>query len=373
LSGSLETIYVGLMSGTSMDGVDALAVAFGPAGNRVLAEDFRAFDPALRDALFALQASGPDEIARESLAALALAHHYANAVTGVLRRAGATPAAVTAIGAHGQTIRHCPASGYTRQLNQPALLAELTGIDVVADFRARDIAAGGQGAPLAPAFHAVAFGRAGETRVVCNLGGISNISILRADGRVTGFDCGPANVLLDLWAQRHLGSSYDAQGRLASQGTINAALLETLLEEPFFGLPPPKSTGRDLFHAQWLDARLAGLGALAAADVQATLVELTAVSVAREIVRHAPDCGAVYVCGGGARNPVVMARLDAAMTRAGLTATLASTDALGVPPHQVEAYAFAWLAMRTITRQPGNLPAVTGAAGSRVLGAVYPR
>jgi anhydro-N-acetylmuramic acid kinase len=218
------------------------------------------------------------------------------------------------------------------------------------------------------------FGSAEETRVVCNLGGISNITILSRTGAVRGFDCGPANALLDLWAERHLGKPYDEHGQFAASGTRHQPLLNALLDEPFFALQPPKSTGRDLFNAQWLDAKLAGFEQVSPADVQATLVALTAVSVAREIERHAPDCRAVYVCGGGARNPVMMAALQHALETGGVSGVpVATTDALGVPPHQVEALAFAWLAMRCVARESGNLAAVTGAAGERVLGAIYPR
>jgi anhydro-N-acetylmuramic acid kinase len=270
--------------------------------------------------------------------------------------------------------------GYTRQINNPALLAEMTHIDVVADFRSRDVAAGGQGAPLVPAFHAQIFGCEDETRVVCNLGGISNVTILPAatnaetTAHVRGFDCGPANVLLDEWAQRHLGTPYDEGGRFAAGGTLNQPLLNALLAEPFFGQAPPKSTGRDLFNAAWLDARLVSFGNVDPADVQATLAALTGISIAREIERHASDCRAVYICGGGARNPELLKAIEAGLSKSGVSGVpVKTTDALGVPPHHVEALAFAWLAMRCIERTPGNLPAVTGAAGERILGAIYPR
>ncbi|RDU94804.1 anhydro-N-acetylmuramic acid kinase [Trinickia dinghuensis] len=385
------------MSGTSMDGVDGIAVEF-RAGEapRVLADAFVGFADGLRAALFALQQPGENEIEREALAASALAARYAVCCHELLRGANIAPTRVRAIGVHGQTVRHRPEKGYTRQINNPALLAEMTHIDVVADFRSRDVAAGGQGAPLVPAFHAQVFGAQDETRVVCNLGGISNITILpparaqaerrekRADERtdggaadcqaIRGFDCGPANVLLDEWAQRHLGTPYDEGGRFAASGTVDQSLLNVLLDEPFFEQAPPKSTGRDLFNAQWLDARLAGFEALAPADVQATLAALTAVSVAREIERHAPGCRAVYVCGGGARNPELLKALEHALDRSGVSGVpVMTTDVLGVPPHHVESLAFAWLAMRCVERAAGNLPAVTGAAGERVLGAIYPR
>lgn len=392
-----DGVYFGLMSGTSMDGVDGVAVQF-RAGQAplVLADAFVGFADGLREALFALQQPGENEIEREALAASALAARYAVCCHELLRSANVAPARVRAIGVHGQTVRHRPEKGYTRQINNPALLAEMTHIDVVADFRSRDVAAGGQGAPLVPAFHAQVFGADDETRVVCNLGGISNITVLppaRArvrrrddnagrptegnvpdDEAIRGFDCGPANVLLDEWAQRHVGMPYDEGGRLAASGAVEPSLLNVLLDEPFFEQAPPKSTGRDLFNARWLDAKLAGFEALAPADVQATLAALTAVSVAREIERHAPGCRAVYVCGGGARNPELLKALERALDMSGVRGVpVMTTEALGVPPHHVESLAFAWLAMRCIERAAGNLPAVTGAAGERVLGAIYPR
>ncbi len=388
-----DGVYIGLMSGTSMDGVDGIAVEF-QAGEapRVLADAFVGFDDGLRHALFALQQPGENEIEREALAASALAARYAVCCHELLRSGNIAPTRVRAIGVHGQTVRHRPEKGYTKQINNPALLAEMTHIDVIADFRSRDVAAGGQGAPLVPAFHAEIFGADDETRVVCNLGGISNITVLppgrirapsreaRANGGdrdgevIRGFDCGPANVLLDEWAQRHLGTPYDEGGRFAASGTVHQSLLNALLDEPFFEQAPPKSTGRDLFNAKWLDAKLAGFEALAPADVQATLAALTAVSIAREVERHAPGCRALYACGGGARNPELLKALQFALDRSGVSGvSVMTTDALGVPPHHVEALAFAWLAMRCIERTAGNLPAVTGAAGERVLGAIYPR
>ena len=387
-----DGVYFGLMSGTSMDGVDGIAVEFRTGEPpRILADAFVGFADGLREALFALQQPGENEIEREALAASALASRYAVCCHELLRSANIAPTRVRAIGVHGQTVRHRPEKGYTRQINNPSLLAEMTHIDVVADFRSRDVAAGGQGAPLVPAFHAQIFGADDETRVVCNLGGISNITVLpaarvRAQGRgargdaavdgeaVRGFDCGPANVLLDEWARRHLGTPYDEGGRFAASGTVNQSLLNALLDEPFFEQAPPKSTGRDLFNSKWLDAKLAGFETLAPADVQATLAALTAVSIAREIERHATGCRAVFVCGGGARNPELLKALEWALDRTGASGVpVVTTDALGVPPHHVEALAFAWLAMRCIARASGNLPAVTGAAGERVLGAVYPR
>jgi anhydro-N-acetylmuramic acid kinase len=370
-----DGVYFGLMSGTSMDGVDGVAVQFS-AGKPpvVIGEAHVGFSEGLRNALFALQAPGDNELEREALAANALATRYAVCCHELRSMSGHSATKVRAIGVHGQTVRHRPEKGYTRQINNPALLAEMTNIDVIADFRSRDVAAGGQGAPLVPAFHATVFGAKNETRVVCNLGGISNITILSANGDVRGFDCGPANALLDEWASRHLSRPFDDGGHFAAQGQVNLPFLRALLDEPFFDQPPPKSTGRDLFNPAWLDANLAPFNEVSPADVQATLVSLTAVSIAREIRKHAADCRAVYVCGGGARNPVLMKAIQRALDECGVTGVpVMTTDALGVPPHQVEALAFAWLAMRCVAREPGNVPTVTGAAGERVLGAIYPR
>lgn len=369
-----DGLYFGLMSGTSMDGVDGIAVQFEHGRPPVVrAEAFVGFADGLRDALFALQHPGENEIEREALAANALAARYAVCCHELLRAGNLSPGQVRAIGVHGQTVRHRPEMGFTRQTNNPALLAEMTHIDVVADFRSRDVAAGGQGAPLVPAFHATVFGSRRETRVVCNLGGISNITILDASGAVRGFDCGPANALLDLWASRHIGKPYDEGGHFAASGQIHQPLLNALLDEPFFEQKPPKSTGRDLFNAVWLDGKLRGYEAVLPADVQATLAALTAVTVAREIERHASDCRAVYVCGGGARNPRLLKALEGALQASGVAGVpVMTTEALGVPPHQVEPLAFAWLAMRCVARETGNLPSVTGAAGERVLGAIYP-
>ncbi len=360
---SQSPFYIGLMSGTSLDGVDGVLTSF--SGQQQMATV--PFPAALKHELMALQSAGPNEIHREAMAANALVALYAACVHALLHSARISAAQVRAIGAHGQTIRHLPASGYTRQINNPALLAELTGIDVIADFRSRDVAAGGQGAPLVPAFHQAVFGSNTETRVVANIGGISNISILKSDGSVTGFDTGPGNLLMDGWIAQHQGAAFDEDGRWAASGTPDAALLQALLAEPFLALPPPKSTGRDLFHAQWLAAKLQNLPALRAEDVQATLTAFTATSLADAIRRSAADAAGVYVCGGGARNTYLMRLLQEA-----LTMPVARTDALGVASGAVEGLAFAWLAARFCDRLPGNLPAVTGARGSRILGALYP-
>jgi anhydro-N-acetylmuramic acid kinase len=367
--------YIGLMSGTSLDGVDGVLVDFVSGRPVVLASAFEDFPPELRDALLALQDPGADEIHREALAANGLARCYAACVATLLSGSNSSPDSVRAIGAHGQTIRHQPGQhdgiGYTRQTQHPALLAELTGISVVADFRSRDIAAGGQGAPLVPAFHQALFGNAPEARVVCNLGGFSNISILPPAGSaspVRGFDCGPANVLLDLWVQRHRGLPYDAGGAWGRSGSINDELLSRMLDEPFFRQPPPKSTGRDLFNEKWLERHLKASPGIAAVDVQATLAALSGEAIAQDVRSHAPNARTLIACGGGARNDAVLDHMRGVLPAVNIT----TSDTFGVPPQLIEALAFAWLAQQCLTARPGNVPAVTGAQGPRILGAVYP-
>ncbi len=366
--------FIGLMSGTSLDGIDAvLAEATGEGSPlRSLAHVHLDFEPTLRAELLALNRTGEDELHRAALAANALALAYAEATQRLLAEAGATAREVRAIGAHGQTVRHRPqafdGTGYTIQLLNGALLAERTGIDVVCDFRSRDLAAGGQAAPLVPAFHAACFAEAGHERALLNLGGIANLTLLHADGRVAGFDTGPANVLMDGWCARHTGQGFDAGGAWAARGTVDAALLARLLAgEPYFAASPPKSTGRDLFDMAWLDARL-GEATRAPQDVMATLAELTARTVADALRAAAPAVDALHVCGGGAFNTHLMQRLAANLPGVAVR----STVELGIAPDRMEALAFAWLAMAFVERRPGNLPSVTGARGPRVLGALYP-
>ena len=357
------------MSGTSLDGVDAVLASMPGGAPPVLLQAIHlAFPPALRDELLALTQAGDNEIERAGHAANQLSRLYAEAVAHLLEAGGVTPAAVAAIGAHGQTVRHRPEAGFTVQLGAPALLAELTGIAVVADFRSRDLAAGGHGAPLVPAFHAAAFGAA-HPRAVVNIGGIANVSCLPARGTpspVRGFDCGPGNLLLDAWIHRHQRLAFDRDGVWSSSGRVDAALLERLFGDPYFEQPPPKSTGREHFNLGWLDARLTGREL--PQDVQATLLALSAESIARAIVRWAPESGEVLVCGGGARNAALMRALSA---RCGGRA-VSSTETHGIAPEHVEGLAFAWLAHMHLEGLAGNLPEVTGARGPRVLGALYP-
>ena len=369
--------FIGLMSGTSLDGIDGVLAQFADDGVACtsLGHVHRPLQGALRGELLALNSSGPDELHRTALATQSLMDGYAVVVVELLRSSGLQAQDVTAIGAHGQTVRHRPrdfgAHGYTLQLMNGARLAELTGVAVVCDFRSRDVAAGGEGAPLVPAFHAARFTRPGHSRAVLNLGGIANLTLLNGGGGVRGYDTGPGNVLMDLWCQRQRGLAYDAGGAWAASGQLIPSLLTALLAEPYFERAPPKSTGRDLFDAAWLDTQLAAMSGPAslAADVMATLTELTARSVCDALRRDAADLEDLVVCGGGAYNDHLMQRLRALL---GGAVTVSSSAAAGVPPDQVEALAFAWLAWAHVARQPGSLPAVTGARGARVLGALYP-
>ena len=400
------------MSGTSLDGVDGVLLQWqdsAPSGVsvehdgslsvlsdtrqlKVLQHAFQPFDAEFRAELLSLNTPGHNELHRAALAGNRLARAYAKVVHTLLHESGMQANDIHAIGAHGQTVRHRPlefdadpstgqsAVGYTLQLNNPALLAELTGIDVVAEFRTRDLAAGGQGAPLVPAFHAEIFGASTHTVAVVNIGGISNISILRTASKqnsidtanihsplISGFDCGPGNALMDHWVHLHQGQDYDVNGAWAAQGKVIPALLQSLLSEPFLHLTPPKSTGRDLFNPTWFQQHLQT--EFAAVNVQATLCEFTALAIANDLKRHAPDAKHLWVCGGGALNGHLMSRLQAHA----LGVQVASTEVQGLPPLQVEAAAFAWLAAKTTKRETGSLQSVTGARGARVLGAIYPR
>lgn len=374
--------FIGLMSGTSLDGVDGVLVAMAPGGQlQVKGHAFRAFDASFKSELLALNQSGPDELHRSALAGNQIARHYAQVAQDLLNQCHLQAQQITAIGAHGQTVRHRPlefdgdaaqqqaAVGYTLQLINPALLAELTNVDVVADFRSRDLAAGGQGAPLVPGFHHGVFAHAQSVVAVLNIGGISNISVLNPGALVTGWDCGPGNALMDHWCQLHTGEAFDRDGTWASKGRVHPALLSALLAEPFLQTQPPKSTGRDLFNPSWLAQHLQQHPSIAAVDVQATLTEFTAMACANDVKRFALDARQLIVCGGGALNGHLMQRLAHHLPQL----TVCSSEDHGLPPLQVEAAAFAWLAFKTIRREKASLPSVTGARGARVLGAIYPR
>ncbi|WP_298014583.1 anhydro-N-acetylmuramic acid kinase [uncultured Aquabacterium sp.] len=371
-----SNLYIGLMSGTSLDGVDGVLMRHEDGAWRTLAHAHRPLPPPLRQALLDLNTPGHDELHRSAEAAQALVVLYATIVHALCTSADVLPSEVQAIGAHGQTVRHRPDLAYTWQLNHPALLAELTGIDVVADFRTRDMAAGGQGAPLVPAFHQALFGQPDQTVAVLNIGGMANVSILRPGQPPLGFDCGPGNALLDLWCESQTGHAYDANGEWGAAGEVREDWLTDALAEPFFSLLPPKSTGRDLFNPDWLSRWLAPHGLTdgplgdtdVARDVQATLCELTARSAATAIQQHAPDATDVVVCGGGALNGDLMRRLGEQLPGV----RVGRSDTHGLDVMQVEAAAFAWLAWRHVARLAGNVPEVTGARGPRVLGALYP-
>ena len=362
-------LYIGLMSGTSVDGVDAVLADFAGPRPSVLASHHCPFDPALRSRLLALARPFAGELDAASEVGLELARIYAEASLAVVAKAGLAPADIVAIGCHGQTVRHRPERGYTLQIGAPAALAESTGIAVVSDFRSADIAAGGQGAPLAPGFHAAVLADPSIPRVVLNLGGIANITRLVPGQPVIGFDCGPANILMDGWTERHLGQPFDRDGAWARSGRVLAPLLARMLAEPFFALPPPRSTGRDLFDLGWVDRHLDG--GEAPQDVQATLLALTATTVSHAIRTSVGTVDArleVIVCGGGARNAALVAALALQNAPAGTH----SSSVLGLEPEAIEPLAFAWLACARLGGRPGNLPDVTGASGPRLLGAVYP-
>lgn len=371
-----QSLYIGLMSGTSLDGIDAVLAKIEASGETSLLDSASiAFSPELRKALLDLQTPGPNEIHRENQAANALAVAYADAVKQLLSEAKLSSADISAIGAHGQTIRHqadlAHHLAYTHQTLNPALLAELTGIDVIADFRSRDLAAGGHGAPLVPAFHAQQFA-IDKNIAVLNLGGIANLTLLPKDGEVKGFDCGPGNMLMDAWIADQQGHAFDDNGTWASQGKVNQALLSRMLTDSFFAKAPPKSTGRDDFHLEWLHQQI-GSDNINAEDVQATLLQLTVDSALQALEGYAPQTQTLIICGGGARN---IALLDLFKARAEAifknTLEIMTSDALGIDPQLVEGLAFAWLAWAHKEKRPANLPAVTGAKGPRILGACYP-
>ncbi|MFZ5723052.1 MAG: anhydro-N-acetylmuramic acid kinase [Pseudomonadota bacterium] len=366
-------LFVGLMSGTSIDGIDAALVEFSGAGApRLRAALVTPIPGDLRSRILSLTRPGDNEIDRMGELDVEIGRRFADAALTLLRKNGVDPEAVTAIGSHGQTIRHRPRAGlpFTLQIGDPNTIAEATGITTVADFRRRDIAAGGHGAPLVPAFHAAVFRHPDEDRVILNLGGMGNVTLLPRDhaADVRGFDTGPANVLLDAWHERHRDSPLDADGAWARSGKIHRNLLERLLQDPYFAEPPPKSTGREHFDADWLSGQESALRGIAPPDVQTTLVELTARSVADALERWGFTRGALYTCGGGTHNGFLRERLQAALP--GMR--LASTIELGVDPDHVEAMAFAWLAQRTLHSLAGNLPAVTGAQHPVILGGIYP-
>lgn len=362
--------FIGIMSGTSLDGVDAALVAHTGDDFQQIHQAFVPYPTEVKQKLMALHQPATNELHEAAMMANTLAGLYAEAVQKVLQHSGLPASAMTAIGCHGQTIRHCPdlpdGQAYTLQIGNHARLAELTQIAVIGDFRSRDIAAGGQGAPLVPAFHQAVFASTTQNRAIINIGGIANISWLPVNGQVTGFDSGPGNMLLDQWTQQHTGQAYDANGHWSASGQVNTALLQTMLAEPYLAQAAPKSTGRDLFNQQWLTQYLQVVDDRPE-NIARTLLELTAISIADAIKRFCPGIDEAYVCGGGAHNGLLMDRLSVL-----INCTIEPTDILGVDVDWVEAVAFAWLAQRCVDGLSGNLPAVTGARGPRILGAIYP-
>lgn len=360
-------LYIGVMSGTSLDGLD-FALIDQTERTALVGTHYEPMPDQLRQDLLALCASGPDELARAALAEQSWAELASLGIAKLLTQHRIDSSAVRAIGSHGQTIRHEPKHGFTIQIGHPSLIAERTKISVVSDFRSRDMAAGGQGAPLVPAFHEAMFGDVSRPRAVLNIGGFSNLSLIHPTNPVCGFDCGPGNVLLDAWIHRHQGRAFDQNGEWADSGCVNEHLLRALLNDRFFSRKGPKSTGRELFNLAWLDGKLASSSQTHAADVQATLLELTARSICDALLTAQPDTQDLLVCGGGAHNATLMRRLQALLPEC----QVLSTAKYGVEPDWIEAMAFAWLAHCCIERIPANRPSVTGARGLRVLGAVYP-
>ncbi|TDG11558.1 anhydro-N-acetylmuramic acid kinase [Seongchinamella unica] len=370
-----EQLFIGLMSGTSVDGVDCALIEIDDDHVQLLHTLQQDIPTEVREQVATLSHSGPGEIEHLGILDRQMGQLFASAALALLDTAGKSPAEISAIGSHGQTIRHRPRSGghsdrqsFSLQIGDPNTIAETTGITTVADFRRRDIAAGGEGAPLAPAFHRGAFGAEGVNRAVVNIGGIANATLLQGNSLIAGFDTGPGNTLLDHWIERQRHLPYDRDGQWAASGEQVPELLAKLLSHPYLQLSGPRSTGKEAFNLPWLYDLLAGLPELRPEDVQATLVEFTAKTIANAIGQSGLAVTEVYVCGGGAHNQTLMTRLDSALP----DCDIGTTSALGIEPDWVEAATFGWLASRTLAGLPGNAPEVTGAAQARVLGAIYP-
>lgn len=367
-----STLFIGLMSGTSIDAIDAVLVDFGTSTPQIRHHTELAIPDTIRSDILTLTQPGDDHIDRMGRCDQMLGELFTEAVNQLLKEAQVAPTDIAAIGSHGQTIRHRPpqrgeSKPFTLQIGDPNVIATHTGITTVADFRRRDMALGGQGAPLVPAFHKAVFADQTIDRAILNLGGIANVTWLPARGHASGFDTGPANVLMDEWCQQHLGEAYDRHGEWAASGTVQLELLKRLLAHPFLSLPTPKSTGREDFNGKWLQRTLEVMErGFKPQDIQATLLELTARSAA-DAIKQCGSPAEVYLCGGGALNKQLAARLQTLLT----PAKVLSTADLGIDPKRVEGVAFAWLAKQTLARLPGNLPAVTGARGEAILGGIY--
>ncbi len=366
----MSALFIGLMSGTSIDAIDAALVDFSGQPELVTTHS-HPIDSKLRQQLLMLSQGCHNELTMMLMLDHQLGNLFAEATMKLLKKAGVNATEIRAIGSHGQTVRHYPESHYSLQIGDANLIAEHTGITTVADFRRRDLAAGGEGAPLVPAFHNAVFHDKQQNRVIVNIGGIANITYLPASPQdvVNGFDTGPGNMLMDGWAMRHLKQPFDENGAWGKQGEVDQVLLDQMLQDAFFMQPSPKSTGREHFNIEWLERQLETHStSLSAASVQATLCQLTATSIAQAITEYCPDAQATFVCGGGAHNQTLMRMLQAALP----SHTVETTEPLGISPDWVEAIAFAWLAKQTLEGKPGNLPAVTGASHPVVLGAIYP-
>lgn len=362
--------YIGLMSGTSLDGIDAVITDFSVPTPRLVEQLNYPWPGKLRERLLALAENPDSSITEFATLDIETGRYFALAVTALTEKAGLTAATIKAIGSHGQTVLHQPdkTPAFSLQIGDPNTIAELTGVTTVADFRRRDMAAGGQGAPLAPAFHREVFTSGSENRVVLNIGGMANITVLpAASDTVTGFDTGPGNVLLDAWIRQHSGASFDAAGKWARSGTVNTKLLQRLLEHSFFALAPPKSTGREDFNLSWLNTALQTTDALPPEDVQATLVTLTTTTIADAIQTHACNTQRILVCGGGAHNTCLLEQLQQLLP----AIAIESSEKYALPPDWVEAMAFAWFAKQTLEKKPSNLPSVTGATRPVIMGGIY--
>lgn len=366
-----QAFWIGVMSGSSLDGIDVALLTLDNNKCQVIATYFQAYPNSLKETLLKLHLPANNELENAAIISNILAEQYAEAIHALLQQENLTARHVLAIGCHGQTIRHQPKlgkrPGYSIQLGNHALLAELTKMTVVGDFRSRDIAAGGEGAPLVPAFHQALFANNEENRAIVNIGGIANISYLKKDGEVIGFDTGPGNILIDYWTQLKTQQAYDTNGEWAASGNTLPKMLTRMLSAPYFAETPPKSTGRDLFNAEWLTQHTLSSNDNPQ-DIARTLVELTAETIYDGIAQHCHDVDAVFICGGGAHNQLLMSRLKSKLGKTPLD----TTEALGVGVDWVEAVAFGWLAKQAIALKLANLPTATGAKGPRILGAIYP-
>ncbi len=364
-------LFIGALSGTSIDGIDVALVRFAPQP-ALVASHFVAYPEALRRELLALCVPGENEIDPLGRADVQVGRLFAQAINELLAKVALPPSEICAIGSHGQTIRHRPggATAFTLQIGDPNMITAITGITVVADFRRKDMALGGQGAPLVPAFHEAVFQKQGADRIVVNIGGIANVTMLPGDtaAPIAGFDTGPGNTLLDAWSRRVLHEPMDRDGAFAARGKVNGELLAAMQTDRYFTRTPPKSTGPEYFSMEWLQRHLSAAGPVAEVDVQATLLALTAQTIA-DAIRRFPSIGPtdIFVCGGGAHNDTLMRSLQECLP----SCTVGRTDALGVPVDWVEAMAFAWLARQRMHGQPGNCPIVTGAKRLAVLGGLW--